>query len=185
MNSFKGPDKIILQILQQKSGKPWVPLSGHSSFFFKYPTTSWGQISIKSSNKNKLDFCSEKNHHLKVEPILAEVHSGAVAWGVFRTHSHAPGLCERPCLWDVGLVRMLSESKNQWPGWPLYPGGKMLVYYTLGPAETKPWVTLYKPSLSFVTASKQDPNCKSELVWSILVVGVILASSMSNRTYVK
>lgn len=53
---------------------PWSP----SSFFFKYPTTSWGQISIKSSNKNKLDFCSEKNHHLKVEPILAEI-SGAVA----------------------------------------------------------------------------------------------------------
>lgn len=28
--------------------------------------------------KNKLDFCSKENHHLKVEPILAEI-SGAVA----------------------------------------------------------------------------------------------------------
>lgn len=134
VNSFKGPEKCILQVLQQKSGKPWVPSLQPLIFFFKYPATSWGQISTKSSNQNKLDFCSKKSS--REGSTLAEIHSGAVAWGVFRTHSHAPGLCERPCLWDVGLVRMLSESKNQWPGWPLYPGGKILIYYTLGRAET-------------------------------------------------
>ena len=96
--------------------KTWLPSLQPLSFV--YPPTSWKFNSLK-------------------------IHPGAVTWRVFRTHSHAPGLCERPCLWDVGLVR------KPW-----------------GPAvEKQPsqnWVSDLKKKHqnSFVTASKQDPNYK-------------------------